>query len=164
MSTGTQAPNYQCRTNGHDPRGWNVGFPAKRKNPKKKFFTTISLYFRISKMRNFSGFLRNFASICFAKNAEFSRIRKCENFAKKCKNFTKNTAKLLKKKNTKILRNFREKMEIMQKTKFKILIIHKPSMWSRDVPQKIWAWSVQPFWRLLDTNKQTNGQTSQIYK
>jgi len=26
-----------------------------------------------------------------------------------------------------------------------IFIIHKPSLWSRDVPQKIWARSVQPF-------------------
>ena len=26
-----------------------------------------------------------------------------------------------------------------------------------------WAWSVQPFWNLLDTNKQTNRQTIQIY-
>jgi len=35
------------------------------------------------------------------------------------------------------------------------LIIHKPSLGSREVPHKIWARSVQPFWRLLDTNKQT---------
>ena len=42
---------------------------------------------------------------------------------------------------------------------FEILMIHKPSLWSRDVPQKIWARSVQPFWRLLETNKQTNKQT-----
>ena len=35
-------------------------------------------------------------------------------------------------------------------------MIHKPSLWSRDVPQKIWARSVQPFRRLLDTNKQTD--------
>ena len=40
-----------------------------------------------------------------------------------------------------------------------IFIIHKPSLWSRDVPQKIRARSVQPFWRLLDTNKQTPKQT-----
>ena len=106
MSKGIQPSNYQCRTNGHDPRGWTVGFPAKRKNRKKKFFTTISLYFHISKMRNFSGFLRNFDFICFAKkNAEFSRIRKCENFAKKYKISRKNTAKLMKK----IMRKFCEK-------------------------------------------------------
>ena len=42
---------------------------------------------------------------------------------------------------------------------FEILMIHKPSLWSRDVTQKIWARSVQPFWRLLDTNRQTNKQT-----
>ena len=29
--------------------------------------------------------------------------------------------------------------------KKKIFIIHKPSLWSRDVPHKIWARSVQPF-------------------
>ena len=39
---------------------------------------------------------------------------------------------------------------------FEILIIHKPSLGSLDVPQKIWAPSVQPFSRLLDTNKQTD--------
>ena len=38
---------------------------------------------------------------------------------------------------------------------FEILIIHEPSLGSLDVPQKIWARSVQPFWRLLDTNRQT---------
>ena len=38
---------------------------------------------------------------------------------------------------------------------FEILIIHKPSLGLRNVPHKIWAWSVQPFWRLLDTNRQT---------
>ena len=38
---------------------------------------------------------------------------------------------------------------------FEILIIHKPSLGSLDVPHKIWARSVQPFWRLLDTNRQT---------
>ena len=30
------------------------------------------------------------------------------------------------------------------------------SLWSREVPQKIWARSVQPFWRLMDTSKQTD--------
>ena len=38
-------------------------------------------------------------------------------------------------------------------------MIHKPSRESLDVPQKIWARSVQPFRRLLVTNKQTNKQT-----
>ena len=42
---------------------------------------------------------------------------------------------------------------------FEILMIHKLSLESLDVPQKIWARSVQPFWRLLDTNKQTDRQT-----
>ena len=42
---------------------------------------------------------------------------------------------------------------------FEILMIHKPSRESLDVSQKIWAWSVQPFWRLLDTNRQTDRQT-----
>ena len=42
---------------------------------------------------------------------------------------------------------------------FEILMIHKPSLESLDVPQKIWGWSVQPFWRFLDTNKQTDKQT-----
>ena len=38
---------------------------------------------------------------------------------------------------------------------FKILIIHKPSYGSREVPHKTWANSVQPFLCLLDTkNKQ----------
>ena len=51
------------------------------------------------------------------------------------------------------------KIEFWWRQIFEILIMHKPSLWSLDVPQKIWARSVQPFWRLLDTNKQTPGQT-----
>ena len=35
------------------------------------------------------------------------------------------------------------------------MIIYKPSLGSHEVPHKIWARSLQPFWRLLDTNKQT---------
>ena len=35
-------------------------------------------------------------------------------------------------------------------------MIHKPSLGSLDVPHKIWARSVQPFRRLLDTNRQTS--------
>ena len=58
-------------------------------------------------------------------------------------------------------------IEFLWRQIFEILIIHKPSLWSLDVPQKIWARSVQPFRRLLDKNKQTNRQTdrqtSQIY-
>ena len=46
---------------------------------------------------------------------------------------------------------------------FEILIIQKPSHGSYEVPHKIWAQSVQPFWRLLDTNKQTDTQTSKVY-
>ena len=38
----------------------------------------------------------------------------------------------------------------------------KPSLGLCEVPQKIWARSVQPFWRLFDTNKQTDKQS--IYK
>ena len=51
------------------------------------------------------------------------------------------------------------KIEFWWRQIFEILIIHKPSLGSLDVPQKIWARSVQPFWRLLDTNKQTDKQT-----
>ncbi len=42
-----------------------------------------------------------------------------------------------------------------------ILIIHKPSLRSRDGPHKICSRSVQPFWRLLDpnSNKQTDKQS-----
>ena len=36
------------------------------------------------------------------------------------------------------------------------MIIYKSSLGSHGVTQKIWARSVQPFWHLLDTNKQTN--------
>ena len=35
----------------------------------------------------------------------------------------------------------------------------KPSLRSREVPHTIWAQSVQPFRRLLHTNKQTDTQT-----
>jgi len=50
---------------------------------------------------------------------------------------------------------------------FENSIIHKPSLGSRGVPLKIWAPSVQPVWRLLDTNGQTDKQLHQdkyIYK
>jgi len=63
----------------------------------------------------------------------------------------------------KIFKNFM-KIEFWWRQIFEILIFHKPSLWSRDVPQKIWARSVQPFWRLLDTNKQTNKQTDRQAK
>ena len=45
----------------------------------------------------------------------------------------------------------------------KNFIIHNPSLWSRDVQQKIWARSVQPFIGYKQTDKQTDTQTSQIY-
>ena len=48
--------------------------------------------------------------------------------------------------------------------KFENSIIHKPSLGSRDIPQNIWARSVQPLVYLLDTNKQTDTQTSRQAK
>ena len=42
---------------------------------------------------------------------------------------------------------------------FENLIIHKPSLGSCEVPQKIWTESVQSFSRLLDTNRQTDKKT-----
>ena len=50
---------------------------------------------------------------------------------------------------------------ILFEANFFILIIHKPSLGTCEVPEKFWAGSVQPFWRLLDTNKQTNKQTKE---
>ena len=54
-----------------------------------------------------------------------------------------------------ILRILKKKFADFQELKFfftklktfktHFFIIHKPFMWSRDVPQKIWARSVQPF-------------------
>ena len=74
--------------------------------------------------------------------------------------FYLNCEHVLLKKKSRIFKNlnFFTKLKTF-KTHFFIFIIHKPSLWSRDVPQQIWARSVQPFWRLLDTNKQTNKQT-----
>ena len=44
-----------------------------------------------------------------------------------------------------------------------ILIIHKPSLGSREVSYKIWARSVQPFWLLTFIgHKQTNKQAKYI--
>ena len=43
---------------------------------------------------------------------------------------------------------------------FEILIIYKPSQGPCEVPYKIWARSVQPFYRLLDGNRQTNRQAN----
>ena len=56
--------------------------------------------------------------------------------------------------------------KILQKIKnfwtqiFKILIIPKPSLGLSKVGHKIWARSVQSFWRLFDISKQTNRQTN----
>ena len=36
-------------------------------------------------------------------------------------------------------------------------------LWACELPYKFWAWSVQPLWRLLDTNKQTNTLKQSIY-
>jgi len=36
-------------------------------------------------------------------------------------------------------------------------------LWACELPNKFWAWSVQPLWRLLDTNKQTNTQAKYIF-
>jgi len=47
---------------------------------------------------------------------------------------------------------------------FEILIIHKPSSGSREVPQKnLGLIGSGPFWRLLDTNNQT-WQAKFIYR
>ena len=73
--------------------------------------------------------------------------------------------KTKKKKFCRVLKKIRGFSRIFKKflnllnTFFKTFINQKPSLWSRDVPQKIWARSVQPFWRLLNTNRQTNRQT-----
>jgi len=45
---------------------------------------------------------------------------------------------------------------------FEILIKHKPSLGTCKVPQKIWARSVQPFWRLWVTNIQLPKQSMYI--
>ena len=42
-----------------------------------------------------------------------------------------------------------------KKLNFEIRSIHKPSLGSFKVPQKIWARSFQPCWRILDTNRQS---------
>ena len=74
---------------------------------------------------------------------------------------------------TKIIRGFSQKnswifkifknlmkIEFWWRHIFEILIIHKPSLWSREVPQKIWARSVQPFIGY----KQTDRQAKFIYR
>ena len=54
------------------------------------------------------------------------------------------------------------KIEFWWRQIFETLITYKPSLGSREVPHKMWARSVQPFWRLLDTNGQTNRQTNKL--
>ena len=44
------------------------------------------------------------------------------------------------------------KIEFFWEANFEISIIHKPSLGTH----KIWARSVQSFWRLLDANRKTN--------
>ena len=39
----------------------------------------------------------------------------------------------------------------------------KRSLGSLEVPKKVWAQSIQPFWRLLDKNEQTDRQTRKEY-
>ena len=53
-------------------------------------------------------------------------------------------------------------IELCQRQIFEISIIHKPSLVSREVPQKLWARSVQLFWRLLDTNKHPDKESKYI--
>ena len=45
-------------------------------------------------------------------------------------------------------------IEFCYKQIFEILIIHKSPLGSRYVPHKIWSRLVQPFWHLLDTDRQ----------
>ena len=56
------------------------------------------------------------------------------------------------------------KNRILLESNFENSIILKPSLGSREIPQQIWARSVQPFWRLWDTNKQTDRQAKFIYR
>ena len=55
------------------------------------------------------------------------------------------------------------KFEFCWRPIFFDLIIHKPSLGSGEVLQKMWAGSVQPFWILSNTNKQANTQTSKVH-
>jgi len=84
-------------------------------------------------------------------------------FCIQCKIISKNFADLKKK-----IRGFLKfnDNQIFGRQIFDNLIIHKPSLGSRDVPHKIWSRSVQPFWRLLETNTQAKKHTDKqsIYK
>ena len=55
------------------------------------------------------------------------------------------------------------KIEFWCRQIFENLIFHKPSLWSHDVPQKIWAPSVQPFSTFIGY-KQTDRQAKFIYR
>ena len=58
------------------------------------------------------------------------------------------------------LKHFQQqKFWLFYRNFFPILMFLKPSLGS-EVPHKIWGQSVQPFWRILDKNKQTDRQTS----
>ena len=50
------------------------------------------------------------------------------------------------------------KHQTFLETIFVLLSIHSPLLVSCEVPQKIWAHSVQPFWCLSVANKQTDKQ------
>ncbi len=66
----------------------------------------------------------------------------------------------------KILKNLM-KIEFWWRQIFKISIIHNPSLWSRDVPQKIWTRSgsaVLTFIGHKQTDKQTDRQAKFIYR
>ena len=62
---------------------------------------------------------------------------------------------ILKQSRKKFREDFQEFKIFYKKKTFK----HNFYLWSRDVPQKIWARSVQPFLRLLDTKKNKKKQT-----
>ena len=85
-----------------------------------------------------------------------------------CLHFKTKMKKILRifKKNSRIFKNLNlfTKLKTPKTQIFKISIIHKPSLGSLNVPQKIWARSVQPLWRLLDTNRQTNKHTDRQAK
>ena len=68
----------------------------------------------------------------------------CKHFLKQWKIIIKNSP----------IKNHRD-LKFNDNQIFEILIIHKPSLGSRDVPYKIWSRSVQPFWRFwIQTDRQ----------
>ena len=52
--------------------------------------------------------------------------------------------------------DFNKTFEFWWRQIFENSTIHKPSLGPLEVPHKIWAWSILLFWRLLETNKQTD--------